>query len=303
MRRAGRSLFTFASLRSVTARLLRFAAAMGVCCVLLSVRVRAEETAIRVVSQTVGTDELLLALADPAQVAALSHLSREDVYSAVADEAKQYPMLEKQGDVEGILKFRPTLVLFANYSRAELVSQVRRAGVKAMIFERYRTLDDAYENLRILGRELGASDKAEKLIAECQARVVQLEEKLRAAKPVRVIAPSTYGLIPGDDSTFQDLCDHAAAENLAATRGGLHGHEAPPNEQMLLWPIDKVVVAGTSVESALAPYKKLPPYQFMSAVQENRAALLKPYQLSCVSHHRIKGYEQLARELHPELFP
>ena len=32
---------------------------------------------VRVVSQTVGTDELLLALAEPEQVAALSHLARE----------------------------------------------------------------------------------------------------------------------------------------------------------------------------------------------------------------------------------
>ena len=43
---------------------------------------------VRVVSQTVGSDELLLALAEPEQVAALSHLSRESIYSAVAEEAK-----------------------------------------------------------------------------------------------------------------------------------------------------------------------------------------------------------------------
>lgn len=257
----------------------------------------------RIVSQTVGTDELMLALAEPAQIAAVSHLGYEAVYSAVADAARPYPKLDQRGDVEGILKHRPTVVLFANYSRAELVAQVKRAGVKVLIFDRYKSLEDAYENLRVLAREIGAEEKAERLIADCQMRVALLRDRLRGARRVRVIAPSTYGLIPGDDTTFQDLCDFAGAENLAATLGKMNGHAAPPNEQMLTWPIDKVVVAGESVESALAPFVRLPPYQFMPAVREKRAALLQPYQLSCVTHHRIEGYEQLARQLHPDRFP
>jgi len=52
--------------------------------------------AIRVVSQTVGSDELLLAIAKPEQVAALSHISRESIYSAVAAEATKYPQILPQ---------------------------------------------------------------------------------------------------------------------------------------------------------------------------------------------------------------
>jgi iron complex transport system substrate-binding protein len=257
---------------------------------------------VRVVSQTVGTDEILLALAEPQQIAALSHLSREPVFSAVADQAAAFPRLSTQYDAEAILRFRPTLVLMANYSRAELVSQVRRSGVKVLIVERYDTLDDAYENIRIVAREIGAIERAEKLIADCRARVERLQQRLKGVKPVRVIAPSTYGVIGGSKTTFQDLCDHAGAENLAATLGKLVGHATPPNEQMLTWPIDVVVLAGDSIEQAIEPYKTLPPYKFMPSIRENRAVLLKPYQLSSVTHYRIDGYEQLARALHPERF-
>lgn len=257
----------------------------------------------RVVAQFVGADELLLAVAEPSQIAALSHLSREAVYSAVAEEAKAYPALAR-GDAETILKYNPTLVLCADYSRTELVEQVRRAGVRVIVFTHYKTLDDAFANLRLLGRELGpaASARAEKLIVEYQGRMRTLEAKLRGVKPVRVIAPSTYGVVGGADTTFQDMCDHAGAENLAATLGHLRGHQAPPNEQMLTWPIDRVVVAGTDVASALAPFRKLPPYQFMSAINENRAALIEPYMLSSVTHRRVDAYERLARALHPEVF-
>lgn len=260
-------------------------------------------TAIRVVSQTVGTDELLLALADSSQVAALSHLSRDADYSAVANEAKRYPQLVR-GDAETILKYHPTLVLAADYSRAELIAQVRAAGVRVIVFDRYKTLDDVFANLRLLGRELGptAAARAERIIADCRNRVHLLEEKLRGVPPVRVIAPSTYGVIAGADTTFQDLCDHAGAINLAATLGHIRGHQPPPDEQMLTWPIDKVVVAGATVDSALAPFRSLPPYAFMAAVREGRAAVLDPPMLSSVTQHRVEGYERLARELHPEVF-
>jgi iron complex transport system substrate-binding protein len=267
--------------------------------------VRAEPSTVRVVSQTVGTDELLLALAEPSQVAALSHLAREAVYSAVAEEAKQFPQLAANSDLEGVLKYQPTLLLVANYSRAELVTQARRVGLKVLVIDRYETLEDVYSNLRLVARELGprAEERAEALILDCSRRVAALREKLDGAARVRVIAPSTYGLIPGDETTFQDLCNHAGAENLAATRAGLRGHAAPPSEQMLIWPVDRLVLPGENIEGALEPYRKLPPYQYMAALREKRVALLKHYQLSCVTHHRITGYEQLARELHPERFP
>jgi iron complex transport system substrate-binding protein len=271
--------------------------------VLPALRSAAREESVRVVSQFAGGDELLLALAEPAQIAALSHLSREAEFSAVAEEAKRYPQIER-GDAETMLKYRPTLALFADFSSAELLEQIRRAGVKTIVFDRYRNLEDAYANLRLLAKELGpkAEAKAEAIIADCEERVRVLAEKLKNAKPVRVIAPSTYGVVGGAETTFQDLCDHAGAINLAATLGGLHGHQPPPNEKMLTWPIDRVVVAGDSIDAALAPFLDLLPYKFMAAVRERRAALIAPYMLSSVTHHRVEGYERLARELHPEVF-
>jgi len=93
----------------------------------------AEAGPVRVVSQTVGTDELLLAVADPSQIAALSHLAQEPAFSAVAAEAKKYPQLPKNCDLEGALKFAPTLLLCSDYSRAEIVAQARRAGMKVIV--------------------------------------------------------------------------------------------------------------------------------------------------------------------------
>ena len=264
----------------------------------------AEAGPVRVVSQTVGTDELLLAVAEPSQIAALSHFSRDPAFSAVSEAAKNFPQLDANCDLEGVLKYHPTVLLCADYSRAEAVTQARRAGLKVIVIDRYTTLEDSYASLRLIAKEIGpeAEARAEKVIAECEVRVAKLSERLKGARPVRVIAPSTYGVIPGGDTTFQDICEHCGAENLAFTLGRLRGHAAPPSEQMLKWPIERIVVVGGNIDAALEPFRKISPYQFMAAVRENRAVLLEPSLLSCVTHHRVEAYEQLARELHPERF-
>jgi iron complex transport system substrate-binding protein len=259
-------------------------------------------TPVRVVSQAVGTDELLVALAEPEQIAALSHISTQAEYSPVAEQAKAYPSISA-GDSEAILRYKPTLVLFTDYSRAELVANVKKTGVQVIVFNRYATIDDVYANLRTLAKALGREAKAEELIAECKARMAALTEKLKGVKPVRVVNASTYGLLSGVGTTFQDLCDHAGAENLATTLGGMRGVSPEPSEKMLAWPIDAVVLGGEgTAEEALAPLRDILPYRHISAVKKGSAVVLPSALLASVSHHRIEAYERLARGLHPEVF-
>lgn len=259
---------------------------------------------LQVVSQTVGTDELLLAVAAPEQIAALSHIAGEAAYSAVAEQARAFPHIAR-GDAETILKFRPDLVLVADYSRGELVAQLRRAGVELMVFDRYQTMEDAYANLRMLAERLGedAEVRAEAVIGDADTRLADLARRLDGATPVKVVAPSTYGVIGGAETTFQDMCDHAAADNLAMSLGELVGHAPIPRETVLTWPVEKVVLPGDDIEAAVEPYLRLTPFQFMEAVKQRKVALVESYMFSSVTHHRIDGYERLARELHPERFP
>ncbi len=251
----------------------------------------------RVVSQTVGTDELLLALADPGQIAALSHLSRDPEYCAVSGEAEKYPRLVL-GDAETILRYRPDLVLVSSYTRPELLAQLRRSGVRVLSFERFNSLEEVYGNLRTLGEALDRRPRAEALVKACQARVSALAARLKGVAPKRVLVPSVYGYIAGRGTTFQDLCDHAGALNVAA-EAGLVGHAPAPSEAMLAWKVDFLVLARPE---SLAQIRAQSPYKFMEVAQAGRYVTLEGTYLSSVSHHRIAGYEALARALHPERF-
>lgn len=252
----------------------------------------------RVVSQSVGTDELLLALAEPGQIAALSHLARDPQFSAVAEQAEAFPQITR-GDAETILRHRPTLVLLTDYSRPELAAQVRRSGVRTWTFDRYAALADAHAALRALAGELGgeAPARAEALVAADQARLAALAARLAGRPRVAALAPTTYGVLAGAGTTFDDLCAHAGADNLATTLGRLEGFARLPTEAMLAWPVEVFVVGGESGE-----FRRVPPYPQMMEGREIRVVRLEPWMLGCVSHRRVDAYEALARELHPEAF-
>lgn len=257
---------------------------------------------LRVVSQTVGTDELLLALADPGQIAALSHIGRDARFSASAAEAQRFPAL-RDSDAESVLRFRPDLVLAASFTRPETLALLRRAGVRLVVLDRFDTLEDLYVSIRLLGRELGQEARAEALIAQCRGRVRALAERLKGVRPVRVLTAGAYPFTAGADTTFQDLCDHAGALNVAA-EAGLKGHVPTPSEKLLTWNAEVLVISGDRPDASdtRARLAEIPHYRVLPAFKAGRFAVIPGALMSSVSHHRIDAYELLARALHPERF-
>jgi len=252
----------------------------------------------RVVSQAVGTDELLLALADPGQIAALSHISHDGRFSPVAEEARRYPAL-RDSDAESVLRHRPDLVLAASFTRPETLALLKRTGVRLVVMERYETMEDVFASLRLLGRELGQEARAEAVIAQSRARLEALAVRLKGAKPVRVVSAGVYPFTSGLGTTFQDLCDHAGALNVA-TEAGLKGHAPTPSEKLLTWNIEVLVASGD--EGTRAVLGGIPHYRSLPAFKAGHVVTLPGPMMSSVSHHRIAAYEALARALHPERF-
>ncbi len=254
----------------------------------------------RVVSQALGTDELLLALADRGQIAALSHLATDPKFSPVVQEAAAYPRL-KDSDAESVLRHRPDLVLMASYTRAETRALLQRSGVRVVVLERFDTFEDLCANARIVGEALGRRARAEQVVAAWRARVDALAARLKRAAPVRVIAPSTYGFLAGRDTTFDDVCRHAGAHNVAA-EAGLQGHAPTPSEAMLGWRIDALVISDDERGDIAGRLAELPPYKFLAATKAKRFVRISGPAMASISQARLDAYEQLARALHPERF-
>jgi iron complex transport system substrate-binding protein len=69
----------------------------------------------RIVSMNVCTDQLLLPLADPAQILGLSRYSRDAWQSWAAEEARRYASLS--GGAEDVLVLKPDIVLASLFDK------------------------------------------------------------------------------------------------------------------------------------------------------------------------------------------
>lgn len=253
----------------------------------------------RVVSQTVGTDELLVALAEPGQIAALSHLSRDPSFTPDVKATSRFPCL-KTGSAEDILRLRPDLVLTAVYTAPETLAILRRAKVNLVVLDRFESLDELFANTRRLGAALDRAARAEALIEGWKARVAELDRRLRKVRPVRVLAAGLYPFTAGAGTTFQDLCDHAGALNVAAEQG-LKGHQPTPAEKLLTWKVE--VLVTEQGDGMLSRLRQVPPYKYMDATKRGRIVELPGPLMSATGQARFDAYEALARALHPEAFP
>jgi iron complex transport system substrate-binding protein len=252
----------------------------------------------RVVSQTVGTDELLTALAAPGQIAALSHLSRDPAFTADVKKMAQFQGL-RTGSAEDILRFKPDLVLAATYTAPETLALLRKAKVQLVVLDDFETLDGLYASTRRIGAALGRQARAEELVAQWKQRVEVLARRLSGVQPVRVLAVGLYPFTAGAGTTFQDVCDHAGALNVA-TEHGLRGHQPTPSEKILTWKVDVLVTDRN--EGMIPRLREMVPYKFMEALRQGRVVELPGPYMSATSQVRLEAYEALARALHPERF-
>ena len=183
----------------------------------------------------------------------------------------------------------------------ETVALLRRAKVGLVVMDQFDSLDDLFANARRVGQALGRQDRAEQLIRDWRARVAALAQRLQGRKPVRVVAVGFYPFTAGSGTTFQDICDHAGALNVAA-EAGLKGHAPTPNEKVLSWKVDVLVAPWEEGMDLQARLRDLPPYKFMQAFRQGRVVALPGALMASTSQARLDAYEWLARALHPEAF-
>jgi iron complex transport system substrate-binding protein len=253
----------------------------------------------RVVSQSIGTDDILLALAGPGQIAALSHLAHSK-YAINATEAKQYPIL-KNSSAESIISFKPDLVLVTPMSSPESVTILKRSGIKVYVLDKHETMDDIYTTLRQVGDLLEQRQKAEDLIASCRARVSALAKALEGVKPARVISAGGFAFISGSNTTFQEICNHAGAINVAA-EAGISGVMPIPSEKLLSWGIDYLIGWQEPDSKLVDRLKGVAPFRFLDAYKQGKIIEMPGDLFMTTSHHRVTAFEMLAKALHPECF-
>lgn len=194
------------------AALLAFALAIGAAPV-------SADTPRRVVSINLCTDQLLLALAEPSQIAGLGRFARNAEMSFMAARADAHPVL--RGTAEEVLHLKPDLVLAGSYSGRATREILTARGVKVETFAPPRNLAEARAEIERTGRLLGAQERARRMTAEIDAAVAQAKQAARNVEtnaPV-VLAMQRRAYASGKDTLLSSALEAAGFRNAAVEMG------------------------------------------------------------------------------------
>jgi len=118
----------------------------------------AASAAVRVASLNMCSDEYLLLLARPSEVASVSRLSRDPADSTLWRIGRRFP--ENRGDLESALPARPNLLLTMGGGGRATALIGKRMGLKTIDLPFPATIDDVERNLVRVAAALGDSRRA-----------------------------------------------------------------------------------------------------------------------------------------------
>lgn len=121
---------------------------------------------VRVVSLNLCTDELLLLLAAPEQIASLSHLSQRPEETPLWREAQRHP--GNDGTLAAAAAHRPDLVLTMG-GGGDRLGIAARLGVPTVDLSYPQNIDDVMTSIRTIAKALGRETQGSEAIARIEA--------------------------------------------------------------------------------------------------------------------------------------
>ena len=170
----------------------------------------------RIVSMNVCTDQLLLPLADPAQILGLSRFSRDAWQSWAAEQARRYPSLS--GGAEDVLVLKPDVVLASLFDKRATRELLKAQGLRLAEFSVPRNLDEVKAQIREMGKIVQHADRAEAEIARLDAAMARAREVV-VEKHYSVLPLSRRGWVSGGDSLVSSLLTETGLFNAASKLG------------------------------------------------------------------------------------
>ncbi|MFQ5749604.1 MAG: ABC transporter substrate-binding protein [Planctomycetota bacterium] len=172
----------------------------------------------RIVSLSLGTDEVLLDLVPPERIAALTYLSVNPEFSNVAERARALPRHFARS-VEEMARLRPDLVLATSFNDPEKVESLRALGCRVVTLSRFDSLDGVRRNVVKVAAAVGEPARGRALVARMDRTLREAARFRReGAKKPRVLFVGPGGYTQGRGTTVNDLIRRAGGVNAAAER-------------------------------------------------------------------------------------
>lgn len=176
----------------------------------------------RVVSVNLCTDQLAMMLAGPKQLVSVSYLARDPMSSAMAEEAKNYPI--NHGQIEEIIMLKPDLVLAQEWTSPVLLAMLDQFKIPYIKFKAAQKLDDIIPEIIKMGEALGQGERANQMALEFQKRrdaIIKNLPKINERPSIASYGPN--GWVGGSQTLAADVFRLTGFDNIADRTGLEYG--------------------------------------------------------------------------------
>lgn len=225
----------------------------------------------RVMSMNVCTDQLVLLLAEPGQIASLSDLSLDPSLSYLHEEAAPYP--RNSGRAEEVFLAKPDLVVTGTFSLHNTTSLLETLDFAVEEFAYNQSVDTIPGEIRRMGSLIGQEAKAEDIASAYERDLAALRARQCPAKPT-AIAYEQNGIVLGAGTLPDSVITAAGLTNLAAELG--YSAMTPLPLERLVSNEPDIVIVSEPLADAPALADQIAHHPALRALQSSRIGAFVP---------------------------
>src|SRR5574341_235831 len=242
----------------------------------------------RIISLTLGTDEILLELVGPERLLAVTYLAATPEASNIAElpELAQVPNVV-EADPEQIIALDPDLVLAATFLDPAVLEQLRGAGIPVFSVGFFTSIEAQQENILTIGELVGEPERAEEMVAEMNATLDGIAARVAGAEGERptvlYLAPASW--VAGSATTVDDIITRAGGINAASDLTDWNQLSA----EAIIELDPDVVILSTYVPDE--EFLTNPAFAGLRAVQTGRVVAISDAYMSATSQYIVLGVQ------------
>ncbi len=256
----------------------------------------------RIVSLTLGTDEILLGLGQRSRLVGVTNLAANPTMSFVATAAKGIPAVV--GSASQVVALKPDLVFAADYTAPGVIKQLTDAHIPVVELTTFSSLANVEQHIGVIGRIIDAPGAAARMVAAMQREVASVKRAVAGLPRPRVIF-YTGGYIAGSGTTIGEVITDAGGTNAAAAAGIKGWVKTGRSEIVKLNPAVILTSAvngkqDTAQGAAARQIQHNPALKKVLAVRQHRVWDLSTRANSDVSQYMAWDVQDVASVLHPK---
>lgn len=262
----------------------------------------------RIVSLSIGTDEILMDLVSAERIAALTYLADDSGISNISDKAKQVPQKIK-ANAEAVLALQPDLVIVPDWQPAELIDILRTTGIPVYVYKSPDTIEEIKQVIHDLAAVVDEEAAGKTVVRQMDNELEDIANRLQTITAEQQPVVMRYSLLGGTGgigSSFDDICRYARVKNAAAI-GGLDKNGLLAKEQVVKLNPDIILTptwdytGNTNLQQFREALENDPALQPVAAIRQSRLVAVPDRYLYCSSQYIVHGVRAVANAAYPQL--